>query len=220
MVGVEALLRWNRGADVLLPEEFLATLESHALMDTVTKWTFEQLHQLIAVWHEAGFELDAWVNVSGRQLWQPKFVEYVVSLLGNDRLCEHIVVEVTESSVVRNYTRIVESLSRLRRIGLQAAIDDFGVGESSLARLRTLPVNAVKIDGSFSMALNEPQGRRIVEGIVALTSRLGLHSVGEWIETKEQCDFFAGIGCEFGQGRYFAPPMSYDELREFLTQRV
>ncbi|MGZ3520138.1 MAG: EAL domain-containing protein [Vulcanimicrobiaceae bacterium] len=221
VVGVEALLRWRHGGQILPPSEFLSTLESHALMDAVTKWTFQELQQLIVSWLAEGITIDAWVNVSTRQLWQPKFVEFLVNLLGNDLASsEHIVVEVTESSVVRNYSRMIESLNRLTRLGLHAAIDDFGVGESSLARLRTLPVNAVKIDGSFSMALDEPQGRRIAEGIVALASRLGLHSVAEWIETREQYEFFRNVGCELGQGQYFAPPMRYSDFREFLSQRV
>jgi diguanylate cyclase (GGDEF)-like protein/PAS domain S-box-containing protein len=215
VVALEALLRWREGGTVLHgPAHFLAALERDALMESVGTWIVGDAIRQAARWRAAGLPYIVWINVALRQLWQPHFVDRVASLL-NEHGCRpaDIVIEVTESDAMRDFERVSSTFRALRELGVKIAIDDFGVGESSLARLRDLPVDILKIDGSFVRELDgNPRARRILERIVDLAGSLQLTTVCEWIETPEQYATVCATGSQFGQGFFFGAAVPAEEV--------
>jgi EAL domain-containing protein (putative c-di-GMP-specific phosphodiesterase class I) len=130
-------------------------------------------------------------------------------------------IEITESTLMGDHDLAREALTRLRSIGVRTSIDDFGTGYSSLSYLRTLPVNALKIDRSFITDLSdEPESEAIVRSIIELARNLRLETVAEGVEDQRLCDRLLALGCDYAQGFALARPMPADDVRRWLRARV
>jgi len=215
-VGMEALARWNHPVQGLIsPGEFIPLAERSELIHALGAQVLGTACRDAAGFHAAGApELSVSVNLSVRQLEDPDLYSLVVGCLHSAGLPPRsLCLEVTESTLSRDESGAADVLERLRGLGVRISIDDFGTGYSSLGRLRTLPVDELKVDRSFITELTtNREGRSIVEGIVALGHTLGMRIVAEGVETREQSDILAAMGCDYAQGYYFGRPTATEEI--------
>jgi PAS domain S-box-containing protein len=219
VVGVEALLRWQhpiRG--VVMPDEFIPTLEESGLILTVGRQVLHRACQQAAEWRRAGYDLSMSVNISPRQLDSPGIVNDITEALEASGLDHHrLVVEITESTLMRDPASTVERISQLKALGIRVAVDDFGTGYSSLAYLRRFQVDILKIDRTFiaSMTSSE-QSSTLVHSLVQLGKSLGLDTVAEGIEEQQQLEQLRDEQCDTAQGFLYAKPLSPQDLEAFL----
>jgi diguanylate cyclase (GGDEF)-like protein len=225
VIGFEALLRWQHPERGLVsPDEFLAVAEETGLIVPIGQFVLQEACAQAATWlvesseHEA---LAVSVNLSERQLVDDELVPTVIAALERTGLDPSLLVlEITESTLMGDRDRAVEVLRRLTDIGVQIGIDDFGTGQSSLGYLRSLPVHSLKIDQSFVEALgNDPEGGAIVSAVVQLGHALGLTVTAEGVETPGQLSLLRALGCDLGQGFYFAHPQPGAIVRALVHHR-
>jgi diguanylate cyclase (GGDEF)-like protein/PAS domain S-box-containing protein len=215
--GVEALVRWRTSdGEIIPPNEFIPLAEELGLIEAIGDWVVSEIVRQGERWRADGFELEMGFNLSPRQFWQPDLAERILSRLEAPRSDPtRIVVEITETSAMRDPDRAHDVLWDLHARGLRVAIDDFGTGYSSLSRLRSLPVDVLKIDRSFVSKVDEDrQAAQIVAAFIQLGQGLGMSTLAEGIETEGERRFLAEQGCELGQGYYFCRPMPADALSE------
>jgi diguanylate cyclase (GGDEF)-like protein/PAS domain S-box-containing protein len=222
--GAEALLRWRHPElGLVSPAVFIPIAEESSLMAGIGEWVLDTACADVRRWTEAGlFAGRMAVNLSGRQFKFANIVEQVQNILDRSGLdSSWLELEVTESVAMDEERGMVEVLKQLRALGLQLAIDDFGTGYSSLSYLKRLPVQVLKIDQSFVAGLpgNGDDGA-ITSAIVSIAKSLGLKVVAEGVETVEQQQFLAGLGCEYGQGYLFGKPMPAGAFERYLADRL
>ena len=220
VVGAEALVRWEHPALGLLPPaEFIGLAEETGLVVPLGRWVLGEACREASDWpHPSPSEAaKLCVNVSARQLAEACFVAEVSEALaecgpGPDRL----VLELTESTVAQG-TEMGRRLREVRRLGVGLALDDFGTGHSSLDRLRRLPIDILKVDHSFVAGLGRDRGSQaVVRAATTLADDLGMRVTAEGIETGAQAEHLRALGVDHGQGLFFAPPLSSDEIAALL----
>ena len=216
---MEALLRWQdpeRG--LVQPDAFIPAAEEMGLIDPIGAWVIEALAAQLVEWQAMGLQPRVSFNVSPRELHRPDFAADLGERLraaGADPSL--LTMELTESATLREPERIGPLLRELRALGLQLAIDDFGAGWSSLSRLRSLPVQILKIDRSFLREIPEdPEAGAIVRAVIALSDALGRTTVAEGVELPVQQHFLAAQGCPLSQGRLFGSALPPAEMTERL----
>jgi EAL domain-containing protein (putative c-di-GMP-specific phosphodiesterase class I) len=222
---VEALLRWEhpkRG--LLLPEEFISLAEKTGLIMPIGRWVLKEACRQVKEWQDRYPMLPplvACVNVSAGQLRYPDLLHDVGTALGESEIeARSLVLEITESALVKDMPTSMRVLKELRDLGVRFAVDDFGSEYSSLSYLMRLPVDFVKIDKSFVWGLGEdPKAAVIVEAIISLAHSLGLEAVGEGVEGTEQLKHLRSMGCDLAQGHYFSEPVPSEELDRLLTNK-
>jgi EAL domain-containing protein (putative c-di-GMP-specific phosphodiesterase class I)/FixJ family two-component response regulator len=215
LVGVEALVRWQHPtAGLVLPDQFIATTEEHGLIDPLTRCVLASALRQGRLWRDAGLELQLAVNVSMDNLAALDFPDVVAQLANEAGVAlSGIVLEVTESRLMKDLRAPLDILTRLRlkRIGL--SIDDFGTGHSSLAQLRDIPFDELKLDRSFvNGASADPALRAIVEATLRMARQLGMKSVAEGVEERADWDLLRTLGCDVAQGYLIARPMPGSDL--------
>jgi len=219
-VGVEALIRWpQRDGSCISPAEFIPIAEETGLIVRIGSWVMEEALTTLRRWRSEGHtQLQMAVNLAIGQLWQPGLVQEVVSLLERFNIPPSALkVELTESSLMSDVPRMEGIVQELRQAAIDVAIDDFGTGYSSLSRLRALPITMLKIDRSFLVGTPDNQSAvKMVNSIRQMAESLGIQALAEGIETEEQWRMLQALGCPFGQGFYFARPMSETDLLERL----
>jgi diguanylate cyclase (GGDEF)-like protein len=218
-VGVEALLRWRhpeRG--LIMPDAFIPIAEDSGLIVPIGRWVLDQACHQAAKWRRHGHAIGISVNVSPRQLERPELLDHVRQALedsGLDAPC--LTLEITEATLVRHATSTIERLAALKALGVRIAIDDFGTGYSSLAYLRQFPVDALKIDRSFTWGIaGSRQSEAVVQTLVRLGKTLELETIAEGIEDHVQLSALKRQQCDHGQGFLFAHPLEVDDLERFL----
>jgi diguanylate cyclase (GGDEF)-like protein/PAS domain S-box-containing protein len=223
--GMEALLRWvhpTRG--IIPPMAFIPLAEETGLIRPIGQWVLEEACRQTKRWHDQLPELTlvTSVNLSARQFSQPALAEDVRRALEQSGVNpSHIQLEITESVAMEDAEMAVTVMERLKVLGVQLAIDDFGTGYSSLAYLKRFPVDALKIDRAFIAGL--PRGGEsasIVNAMVSLGHALKLEVVAEGIETAEEMHHVRALGCEVGQGYYFARPLTHADADTFLADHL
>jgi diguanylate cyclase (GGDEF)-like protein len=223
----EALVRWRHPDGRLIqPGEFIGLAESTGLIVPIGAWVLEAAaHQLVS-WRdstEKKMDLSVSVNVSGKQLGRGDyFVDTVSRVLKESRIDpQALVLEITESAVMEDVSKAIATLERVKKLGVHLALDDFGTGYSSLSLLDRLPVDLIKIDRAFvrKMADDESKGA-LVAVVVDLAHRLGLKVVAEGIETEDDMRRLMAMGCEFGQGYYFARPLGAPAARLLIARSL
>jgi EAL domain-containing protein (putative c-di-GMP-specific phosphodiesterase class I) len=219
-LGVEALLRWRHPRlGTLLPGDIIPVAEHIGATDEIGAWVLSQACRQLAAWLGEGRDLWLAVNVSYAQLCTADLVGAVRGALAEHRVpAERLVVEVSESGLGTDCATVASQLTGLRSLGTRTALDDFGSGAASLANLRRLPVDLLKIGNPF---FSEPAARPypslpIVEVIVNLGRRLGVEIVAEGLEAVSQLEVARGAGCRFGQGHLFAQPQPAERIEAYL----
>lgn len=220
-VGFEALLRWRHPQRGLLrPLAFVSTAEDTGLIVPIGWWALEEACRRTAAWRRSpgGAELTVNVNLSARQFVQPDLLERIERVLEETGLPGTALnLEITESVIMENADFAIGMLAQLGSRGIQLCIDDFGVGYSSLAYLQRFPVRTLKIDRSFISRIGSAgENAEIVRTILTLAHDLGMNAVGEGVETEAQRAHLADLGCELGQGYFFARPLPADEVERYL----
>jgi diguanylate cyclase (GGDEF)-like protein/PAS domain S-box-containing protein len=222
-IGFEALVRWHHPTrGTISPDEFIQVAEESGLIVPIGRWVLDQALHTIAQWQRIlppGRLTYVSVNVSVRQFRAPGFVEQVrrsIEYAGVDP--RNLMLEITETLLMRDDEQIWTDLDTLRELGIRIAIDDFGTGYSSLGYLRQRPIDVLKIDKSFIDDMVEsPQQLALVSGIVSLAQTLNLTVVAEGIETAEHRALLARLGCPLGQGYLFSRPVSATEALVWMT---
>jgi len=227
ITGVEALIRWSRAGEAVPPEEFLDIAEDSGLILPLGDWALREACGQAVAWRRSGWPIGVSVNFSLRQVSAARFTESVFAALRDTGLePAALTLEVTERVLIEGAGPMVDGLAELRRGGVKLAIDDFGAGHASLAYLRRLPVDIIKIDPSFVAGLGQdPTLAMLTRTIVRVGHDLGIDVVAEGIEQPEQLELLREMGCGHGQGYLIARPMTASEVapfarREIATDRV
>lgn len=231
VVGFEALVRWDhpqRG--IVGPAEFIPVAEATGLIVPIGEWVLREACAQVARWIRSAppwsEPLVVSVNLSARQLGHPAVVSTVASAVAEAGIDPSaLVIEVTESTLMADPDLATAILHALRSIGVRIAIDDFGTGHSSLGYLKHLPVDCLKIDRAFVMGLGggsteDADDRAIVGAVVSMGHALGLTVTAEGVETVEQLDALAELGCDVAQGFYFARPQPSEVASALVHRRI
>ena len=215
MVGVEALVRWQHPTDgLLLPDEFVSLAERTGLIGGLTERVLKGALRQLGEWQAHRRSLVVSVNVSASDLLADGFAEDVLRWcvdLGADPT--GLRIELTETAVLAEVQHAIEVIARLRSAGVTVALDDFGTGYATLATLRKLPLDSLKIDQSFVAGLpDHPADVAVVKLVIGLAEQLGVTTVAEGVETEAQRDLLTAAGCTYGQGFLFSQPVPADQL--------
>ena len=223
VTAAEALLRWQHATRGLVPPtEFIALAEESELIVDIGAWVLETACEQAAAWHESGTPIKISVNVSARQLDDPRLLRTVHDALHRSGLAgDQLVLEITETVLMRDAESAAQLLTELRVSGVRVAIDDFGTGFSSLAYLQQLPVDALKIDRTFIAAsARSHESDALIQTLVQLGRSLGLRTIAEGIEDEAQLARLRELGCDRGQGYLFAPPLEAAALERLLIEQA
>jgi diguanylate cyclase (GGDEF)-like protein/PAS domain S-box-containing protein len=218
IVGAEALVRWDRGElGLVAPGEFIALAEETGLIVPIGAWVLERACRDCAEWQAIAPDVAVSVNLSPRQLASADLVRSVYETIEAADLDPRLVrLEITESVLMDDAPRSLDTLHALTESGVRLALDDFGTGYSSLTYLRRFPIDTLKIDQSFVRSLGDGGDTTIVRAIVDLAHALGLAVVAEGIDTETKLEALRAMGCEIGQGYLFARPEPIETLRDRL----
>ncbi|AFY50876.1 diguanylate cyclase (GGDEF) domain-containing protein [Nostoc sp. PCC 7524] len=219
---VEALVRWQHPTRGLVsPAEFIPIAEANGLIVQIGEWVLRTACAQNRAWQLAGLPpMRMSVNLSARQFEQADLVELVSQILQETGLQpSYLELEVTESFLMTDIHRSVETLNQLRKLGVWLALDDFGTGYSSLNYLQRFPVNMLKIDRSFVQnVVSNIDSAAVTDAIIALAKSLQLKITAEGVETPEQLEYLQQRGCQEGQGFYFSRPIPVEQITELLQQ--
>lgn len=221
VIGVEALLRWpTRDGRYISPAEFIPLAEYSGLIIKIGGWVLSEACKKLQVLNNAGYaNMRMAVNISMPQFRNQDFVRSVKQAVQeHDIQPEALELEITESILMDEPERVVDSLASLKSFGVKVAIDDFGTGFSSMSYLNKLPIDRLKIDREFVSQYETGKSAVIAENIIILGKKLGLQTIAEGIETQEQAEYFSQLGCDEAQGYLYAKPMGFDELQRFLAE--
>jgi diguanylate cyclase (GGDEF)-like protein len=224
VVGAEALVRWNHPRhSILAPAEFIPLSEETGLILPLGDWVLESACRQLAEWANRKHtdHLSVAVNISARQLRQPEFVSKVLAVIERTGANPHnLELELTESMLVENVEEVIAKMTQLKLHGLKFSLDDFGTGYSSLSYLRHLPLDRLKIDRAFVRdILADTCGGAIAHAIVSLSFAMGLPVLAEGVETEEQREFLAKLGCHSYQGYLFGRPVPMAEFEKILERQ-
>jgi diguanylate cyclase (GGDEF)-like protein/PAS domain S-box-containing protein len=223
VIAGEALVRWPQGpAGAHTPDAFIPLAEETRLIVPLGEWILREALANMRAWHADGLGLDyVSVNISAVQLAQPDFPERVIALLHESGVPGHqLQIELTENVLMRDIERCAWVLARLREHGIRVAIDDFGTGYSSLSYLKRLPIDNLKIDRSFVRDIpGDANDCAIAAAVIGLARTLGLDAIAEGIETREQQDYLARIGCDKVQGFLYARPSPAAAFAALVAER-
>lgn len=190
-------------------------------MGELGRWVFNAAFSRLKVWVDRGVDFgDLAINVSSQQFRAVDFVADVEKMLVEHRVPPHrVVFEITESTVIEDVEKTIEIMQRLRRVGIRFAIDDFGVGYSSLSYLKRLPIDQLKIDRSFIADIGSDQNDEVIcQTIIAMSQHLRLETIAEGVETEEQFNFLNRLRCSGYQGYLIMPPVAEDEFLAFCDR--
>jgi diguanylate cyclase (GGDEF)-like protein/PAS domain S-box-containing protein len=218
--GVEALLRWQHPTrGVIAPDDFIPVLEDTGMIVDVGRWVLDQACAQAADWHDLGYRTTMSVNVSMRQLENDSLVDDVQNAVAANNLDPtSLIIEVTESTLMKDANATVSRLRRLKELGVMIAIDDFGTGYSSLAYLRQFPVDVLKIDRSFIAEMDgSADSAALIHTLVELGRTLGLVTLAEGIEDDHQLEGLRNEQCDRGQGFIFSRPVAPENIQELLS---
>ncbi|WP_222268720.1 putative bifunctional diguanylate cyclase/phosphodiesterase [Modestobacter marinus] len=217
----EALLRWEHPERGLLrPADFLGLAEEAGLLLPIGAWVLRTAAEQVAAWAQSGRGIGVQINFSHEELIDPTMLELVRATLAETGVDPgKLEIEITERAAVADLSRTIETVGAVRALGLHVSLDDFGTGYCSLAWLRQIPVDVVKLDQSFTQGLgDDPTSTAIVEAVIRLSSALDLLTVAEGVETAEQLARLRELGCHSAQGYFIGVPMTAAELSDRLLR--
>jgi diguanylate cyclase (GGDEF)-like protein len=224
ITAVEALIRWRHPEHGLVwPEEFIPVAETTGLIHPLTEWVLRRVCAQAKEWQRAGFpDLVLAVNLAPRELGRADLVDQVARCLEESGLpARSLELEITESSAIQDAELTLATLRRLKGLGVRLAMDDFGVGYSSLSYLKRFPLDTLKIDEFLLREVDtEPEDAAIVRAVIAMAHTLKLSVVAEGVETEDQRIFLSQHGCDAVQGYFFSHPVPVSECLELLMENA
>ncbi|MFP4133562.1 MAG: EAL domain-containing protein [Halothece sp.] len=221
--GFEALVRWQHFyLGMISPGEFIPIAEETGLIVPIGYWILSQACEQLKAWQQSFPEFDDLtmsVNLSALQIKDPALVKKVQEILEQSNLSgENLKLEITETALIENVELATQQLEKLKENKIKISLDDFGTGYASLSYLQRFPVDILKIDRSFISAMTpDNHNFKIVQGVISLGHALEMQVIGEGVETDYQREELHALGCEFGQGYYFAKPLNVTKATEFLS---
>ncbi|NOY72045.1 MAG: EAL domain-containing protein [Gammaproteobacteria bacterium] len=220
-IGVEALIRWQHSQHGLLfPDQFIPLAEQHGLIDELTYLVVDQALAQCSQWHQQGLDISIAVNLSANNLKQALLPDKIQTILEKwSVIPSKLILEITETSIISEPEKALKILTRLDEMGITLSIDDYGTGYSSLAYVKKLPVDEVKIDRSFvKNIITDREDAVIVKSTIDLAHKLGMRVVAEGVEDKETGDALCKLGCDYVQGYYYSKPIDATEITTWLQQ--
>jgi predicted signal transduction protein with EAL and GGDEF domain len=221
IVGAEALMRWQRDAELISPSDFIPAAEVSGLIVPITEWALGEACRQLDLWDRAGLRrIPVSVNISGHHLQRGNLSAPVKECLQAHRIPSGLLeLEITETAMMRNLDVVLPQLQALKALGVALSIDDFGTGYSSLAYLKRLPIDILKIDRTFVGELETSrESAALVAAIVEMGHGLRLDVVAEGVETRAQLQRLADRGCRLMQGFHFSRPVSAERFAHLLAQ--
>ncbi len=219
ITGAEALIRWQHPQRGMIPPmSFIPIAESSGMIVQIGQWVIEEACRQAALWHEQGIKICVAVNISAMQFKRGNLEDVVKNALISSQLDpKWLELELTESVMMHDAEKTLQSIRNLKALGVQLSIDDFGTGYSSLAYLKRFAVDKLKIDQSFIRdILNNPEDAIIVQTIIQMSKNLNLLTIAEGVENQEILEVVKNFGCDEVQGYHFAKPMEASALEEFF----
>ncbi len=220
IAGVEALVRWNHPEyGFLPPDQFIPLAEQTGLIKPLTIWVINEALREYRARYDNGIDIGVAVNLSVRNLLDLQLPDQIDGLLNTWGVSSKLLeLEITESMVMSNPDVSMETLRRLSAMGIRLSVDDFGTGHSSLAYLKKLPINEIKIDKSFIKGMETNNSdEMIVQATIELGHNLGFIVVAEGVENKEILDHLKSLGCDVAQGYFISPPISGEDLKKWIS---
>lgn len=225
LVGFEALIRWQHSEKGFIsPGEFIPIAEETGFIIPLGEWVLREACRQLHLWHQTFPEqgpLIISVNLASKQLRQPELVSVIDGILAETGLNgQFLKLELTESMLIEDIERVLQTLHSIRARGIQLSIDDFGTGYSSLSYLPRFPINALKIDRSFtSRMVDDAENLEIVRAIASLAQSIGLEVIAEGIETVQQIMQLQQLGCGYGQGYWLSKPLDSQSAATLIAER-
>jgi len=221
LFGFEALIRWHHPTrGVVMPADFIRIAEDSGAILEIGQWVVREACAQLAEWSNISGSRDVVmsVNVSARQLGHAQFAEDLLLVMEEHSIDpRQLKLEVTESAIVRDFDRAIDTLRRLAAMNVEMSVDDFGTGYSSFSYLHRFPISTLKIDQSFVQSMDTiPESRRIVEVIIPLAEVLGVRTIAEGVENEEQIRLLRSLGCHYGQGFHLGLPLEREEAAGLL----
>jgi diguanylate cyclase (GGDEF)-like protein len=220
LTGFEALVRWLRRGQIVMPEDFLAVLESMDLIIPLEQWVLVESCFQMANWRQQTEDpLTLSVNLSAKHYSSPHLVNHLKDLLQRWQLDPtSLILEITETALMEKTGVVEETLSQIKDLNVQVHMDDFGTGYSSLSYLHRFPLNSLKIDRSFvgNLGMNH-ETSMIVQAIVGLAHSLGMGVIAEGIENLRQMEMLQSLQCEHGQGYYFSKALDPRAIESLIS---
>jgi EAL domain-containing protein (putative c-di-GMP-specific phosphodiesterase class I) len=224
ITGMEALLRWQHPElGIVAPMRFIPVAEETGLIVPIGRWVLRAACLQNMVWQRQGLSpLIMAVNLTARQFFEEHLLSDLMTILADTGMeATFLELEISEGLLMRDVEHTLRVLGGLKDLGIRIAIDDFGVGYSSLAALKRFPLNTIKIDRSFIRDLTSgPADKALTEAIIAMGRTLSITVVAQGVETKEQADFLAQNACDEFQGFYLDRPMPADQIAESLRAQL
>ena len=220
IIGMEALIRWEHPQKGLVPPmQFIPIAEESSLIHAIGEWVFATSCRQLAHWQQAGLgPLSMSINLSARQFLQQDLPAKIKQILSENQLHpQQIILEITETAVIKNTDKAIRILTELKSYGFKISLDDFGTGYSSLLYLKRFPVDSIKLDRSFIQDFHvNSDGATIIKTIMTLAQNLHYTVVAEGVETLEQLDFLRELECPQMQGYLFSRPLSPEKMTLLL----
>lgn len=222
ILAAEALLRWvHPEKGMISPSLFIPIAEEIGMIEKIGHYVLRTACAQTMAWRKEGIHLSQMgVNVSARQIRQASWLDSVRDVLSETGLdAQSLNLEVTETDFAADYDSMKETLRRVRKLGICLSIDDFGMGQSSLSRLKDFPVIHLKIDGSFVRDIEHNKNdNALVRSIVEMAHSQCIKVTAEWVETESQMDILRSIGCDLAQGYYISPALSAEAFGDFVRE--
>ncbi len=220
LIGAEALCRWNRGKKILTPGSFIEILEKSNRICSLDYYMLESVCKDIAGWMDKGITpVRVSTNFSRKHLGNPNFVHEVINIVDEYKIPRLlIVIELTETTTEADLIRLAECVAEFRKLGFDVSVDDFGVGYSSMSMIKDIPFSEIKIDKSFiSSDSISDRDMVMMKHIISMAEDLGMSTIAEGVETKDQIEILKKYGCLRAQGYYFDKPLTKDEFENVLN---
>lgn len=218
---VESLIRWQRkDGQWISPELFIDLAEQSGVIVELTSWVVKTVVSQVAQWQQMGISMQAAINVSAQDIAYPSFYSHLSKQLKAHHLSGHLItIELTERDMIENEEQGIKALENLKSLGVKISLDDYGVGQTSLGRLKSLPIDELKLDKCFILKLDQSkQDQYIVQSTVSLGHQLGFSVVAEGVENKASLDLLTQIQCDYAQGYYLSRPLKSEQFIQWLAQ--
>lgn len=220
VVGAEALVRWEKDGEMIPPNKFIPLFEANKFIIKLDLYIFEHVCKDIAKWKELyDYIPTISINVSKEHFANENFIEEYTKIANKYGLeASSIDLEITESATIDKSIDILNVLNRIKKEGFMISIDDFGTGYSSLSMLQNMPIDIIKIDKVFVDKADLASDQNMINYIMLIAKHLGVKTIVEGVETKEQMEFVTHIGCDIIQGYYYSKPIAKEDFEEYFNQ--